>query len=106
MEKDDSYINVAHVTANGSDDALHYIYTSFGAPTVFVAKTSLNATLDFNLTRFVSENVTDRYRSLNFTGGTPDAALALVFTEVKHCGFLSVILPVFGLNVVSSATAK
>lgn len=83
MSDGDSYINVAYTKADGEHDCLHYIYSTFGAPTVLVAKTSRSSELEVNLTRFLSPNVTDRAGSLTFTNGTPDTVLAFVFTKVK-----------------------
>lgn len=104
----DSLINVAYTRADGEHDCLHYIYSTFGAPTVLVAKTSSYSHLNVNWKLFLSQNVTDIARSLTFTNDTPETVLALVFTKVNilkvfcsdyiwkleklltgHCGLLS-----------------
>lgn len=62
--KDDS---ISYIHAKGHDDALHYLITTIGLPTVLVAHTTKDASLDIDWDKFTSGNQSDMAGSIMFS---------------------------------------
>ncbi|XP_045156668.2 glycosylated lysosomal membrane protein B-like [Mercenaria mercenaria] len=56
--------SLAHVTAVGVNDVLHYVVTTIGVPSVFVAYTSPNVKLTVDWERLLSDNHTEKANSV------------------------------------------
>lgn len=57
--------SLAHVTAVGSEDVLHYVVTSIGLPTVFVAYTAPEVKLSVDWAGLLSNNYTEKQHSVH-----------------------------------------
>ena len=75
--------NVVHTRAVGQDDALHYILSTVGVPTVLVFHTARDSTPSINCTRLLSDNISDVENSITFSH-SPFYTYALMFTKVRH----------------------
>lgn len=62
-----SSINLLYLKATGSQDVIHTLYSTIGAFTILLFKTSLNATLNINWTELTSNDVSTMYQSINFS---------------------------------------
>lgn len=75
--------DVVYVSASGSRDTIHYVYSSNGLPSVLIARTSTNSRLQLNCSQFHSPNDSLVSRSIQFSH-PPDAVMVLIFNRV--CG--------------------
>jgi len=73
--------DVIHVLARGSRDAIHYIYSSHGPPSLLVARTDTVTRLQFNCSLFHDANSSVESDSIRFSGPA-DEVMVLVFTRV------------------------
>ena len=78
----DGYNDVVYVSANGSRDTIHYVYSSNGLPSVLIARTATNSRLQLNCSQFHSSNASVASRSIIFTH-PPDAVMVLLFNQVR-----------------------
>ncbi|XP_013793986.1 glycosylated lysosomal membrane protein A-like [Limulus polyphemus] len=75
----DNSINLVHVTAEGDSDVLHYVWSSVGAPSVLIACTSLNSTLEIDWKNLLNESEVEG--SINFSE-KPYYSLGLVLAKI------------------------
>jgi len=73
--------DVIHVSARGSHDAIHYIYSSYALPSVLIVRTDTESRLTFNCTLFHSQSAQLQSASVSFSH-EPDAVMVLVFSRV------------------------
>ncbi|XP_033121781.1 glycosylated lysosomal membrane protein A-like [Anneissia japonica] len=78
-ENDTNAFNLAHVTAVGDSDTLHYIWSTIGGPTILLAVTDQNVNLKINWTRFLQDE--DVSNSISFTV-KPTYTMALVMSKL------------------------
>lgn len=57
--------NIVHVQGSNDDDTLHFIWSTVGAPTVLIAKTDKNVTMEIDWKTLFSP---DPSHALKFTG--------------------------------------
>ncbi|KAG1680212.1 Glycosylated lysosomal membrane protein B [Nymphon striatum] len=62
---DTEFNNIVHVIGTGEKDALHYVWSSVGAPAVLIAHTEKNVSLKVNWDQLLSDNSSN---ALHFTG--------------------------------------
>ncbi|KAH3833721.1 glycosylated lysosomal membrane protein-like [Dreissena polymorpha] len=60
-------LSIAHISAEGDSDALHYLVTSLGMPTVLVAKTDPGADVTIDWEKLLSQNDTVRKNAITIT---------------------------------------
>jgi len=72
---------VVHVSAQGSNDTIHYVYSKRGIPSVLIARTDGSNKLKINCSRFYGADTTVQSGSVRFLH-PPDAAMVLIFTRV------------------------
>jgi len=81
-----NYTDVVHATAHGSRDAIHYVYSTKGVPSLLVAHTSADNKLLLNCSRLHSGNDSAESDSIRFSHPV-DKVMVLVYTRVcwSHC---------------------
>ena len=77
----DPFNDVIHVSAQGSNDTIHYIYSSNGPPSVLIARTDTASMLKFNCSQFHNPDPRSESHSVSFSN-QPDAVMVLVFSQV------------------------
>jgi len=75
------YNDVIRVSACGSKDTIHYIYSSYGLPSVLIARTDTESGVVFDCSQFHNANTSVESGSVRFTH-PPHAVMVLVFTRV------------------------
>lgn len=70
-------LTLVHVKAEAADNILHFIWDFTGKPSLFLAKTDLNATLNMNWTSFMNGEV----YSVNFTS-QPEFVFSAVISKI------------------------
>ncbi|XP_022257751.1 glycosylated lysosomal membrane protein A-like isoform X4 [Limulus polyphemus] len=53
------FINLVHVSAKGDSDVIHYLWSTFGTPSVLIVQTSLKASLQINWESLLNESVAE-----------------------------------------------
>lgn len=53
-DPDNEALNLAHITAVGDQDAVHYLWSTYKVPSVVVARTTTDALLMINFTKLES----------------------------------------------------
>ncbi|XP_064620459.1 glycosylated lysosomal membrane protein B-like [Lineus longissimus] len=77
-----SFVNVAHVSAVGSQDSLHYVMSTIGKPTVLVARINNQLKdLSINWEKLLSKNISDLHNSVTFDP-EPIYSFAVVFNRL------------------------
>jgi len=80
--KHDASDNVVYSEAVGQGDALHYILSTVGVPTVMVFHTPLGSHPMINCTNLLSHNVSSVENSIRFSQ-PPFYTYAVMFTKVR-----------------------
>ena len=75
------YNDVIHVSARGSQDTVHYVYSSYGLPSVLIARTDADSRLTFNCAAFHNQSTRLESACVSFSH-EPDAVMVLVFSQV------------------------
>jgi Lysosomal transcription factor, NCU-G1 len=75
MAEDCYDLTFVHIEAEGRNDTIHYIWDFTGSPSLFLAKTDKNATLNINWSNFMQGSA----NSLNFTSPP-----SFIFSAVIH----------------------
>ena len=95
----DPHNDVVYVSANGSNDTIHYVYSSNGLPSVLIARTSTNSRLQLNCSLFHSHDASLVSRSIQFSH-PPDAVMVLIFNRVCGCCIIDQYCDCCVLNVI------
>jgi len=77
----ENHTDVIHVWSQGSRDTIHYIYSSNRLPSVLIARTDTENSLNFNCSHFHSADASLESGSVRFTR-SPDEVMVLIFTRV------------------------
>jgi hypothetical protein len=79
-----SYVNLAHISAVGSSDSLHYVTSTIGRPTVLVARIKNKLKdLSINWENLLSKNLSDLQNSVSFSP-QPIYSYAVIFNRVRN----------------------
>jgi len=80
-----SYVNLVYTRAVGLgeiDNTIHYLHSTWGIPSVLVARTSRDAELNIDYTKFVNGTAKEAQNSVTFKNGVVDEVSVIMITQV------------------------
>lgn len=70
--------NIVHIVAEGENDVIHYVWSTYKLPSVIVARTTVNTTLSINSTKLISFEKD----AIVFKNGKPLESVGLTFDKL------------------------